>query len=80
MPERSCCGGMNKPNTVVWWSYCPVHDQHQTSVFGGTIDDPSATERAKRWGPFTSCDEVIRYLAEQLEHFAGDKRGQQSMM
>ncbi len=80
MRRNACCGGMEKPNVVVWWSYCPAHDQHQTSVFGGTIDKPSATERENTWGPFASHDEVIRYLTEHLESFAGDKRGQQSML
>jgi hypothetical protein len=80
MPERSCCGGMNKPNLVMWWSYCAEHDEHETSVFGGTVDKPTAQEMRNVWGPFASFDEVIRFLNDHLELFAGEKRGQQSML
>jgi hypothetical protein len=71
---------MNKPNLVIWWSYCPEHDQHLTSVFGGTVDSPSATEHKRTWGPFASFTTVLQWLNFRLETFAGDKRGQQSML
>jgi hypothetical protein len=71
---------MNKPNVVVWWSYCPEHDQHFTSVFGGTVDNPSATEHQHSWGPFASWNTVLWWLTKHLNAFAGEKRGQQSLM
>ncbi len=80
MPERACCSNMNKPNMVVWWSYCEEHDQHQTSVYRGTVTVPTAREHDRKWGPFESATEIVKYLRGHLDIFATAHTKQQSLL
>lgn len=79
MSEKACCTGMNTPNMVVWWSYCPEHDQHRTEVFGGSASEPAAREHRKTWGPFEAASEIAKYLHAYLQVFADQHTKQQSL-